>query len=305
MSWTADTLLASVKVKAGWPSSGGYLTNTEILSLADDETLTTIAPILRATREEYLVSEEDQTLVSGTALYSIPARALGSSLRDVLLVTGSQTYSLPEIPPEELWRYETSAGPGWRAPYGFCLQAGKLRLLPGPVSSGDTLRLRYHRRPSRLVTVAEAGVVSSTGATTITLSATAPTGWGASATLDVISHLPPYDAVSDDLSATIVGTGVTVAAGVSSSVGAGHYVSLKETTPIPQMPVELHPLLVLCTARSCASAAGDMRVAGALQAQAMQAEDRVRGLLKPRVLGERPVVINRYSALRGGRRWGR
>jgi len=280
------------------------MTDAEILTIADSEMSGTVAPLIRRAREEFwVVTAPDIAVSSGTPSYRVPSRALGSALRDVLIVDGDKLYSAPELPPEEEWRYKDSAGP-WHSPFGYFLEGSYIRLLPTPTSSSYSLRLKYYRRPSKLVGLSSAATVSTTGATTITTTATVPSAWGTSESVDIIDSLSPYDSLGDDLAGTsIATTNVTISAGVPSTVKAGDYVSLEGTTPVPQIPDAVRPVLVLATMRGCLDAAGDNEDAAKAEAQLNRQSARIGGLIEPRVTGERPVVVNRYSALRGGGRW--
>jgi len=304
-AWTTDDLVAEVKLRCGWPSAGGFMTDAEILTIADSEMSGTVAPLIRRAREEFWVTTApDVALVSGQSEYRVPSRALGSALRDVLIAKGDTLYSAPELPPEEEHRFKTNAGP-WHSPFGYFLQGSYLRILPTPTSSDCSLRIKYYRRPSKLVPLSSTAKVSSASGTTITTEATVPSAWGTSETVDIIDSLSPYDSLGDDIAGTsIATTNVTVAAGVPSSVKAGDYVSLEGTTPVPQIPDAVRPVLVLATMRGCLDAAGDNEDAAKAEAQLNRQAARIGGLIEPRVTGERPVVINRYSALRGGGRRG-
>ena len=302
--WTTDDLVAEVKLRCGWPSAGGFMTDSEILTIADSEMSGTVAPLIRRAREEFwVVSAPDVAIESGVSEYRVPSRALGSALRDVLIVDGDKMYSAPELPPEEEWRYKTTCGP-WNSPFGYFLQGSYIQILPTPTTASYSLRLKYYRRPSKLVPLASAAKVSSAGGTTITTAATVPSAWGTSESVDIIDSLSPYDSLGDDLAGTsIATTNVTISAGVPSTVKAGDYVSLEETTPVPQIPDAVRPVLVLATMRGCLDAAGDNEDAAKAEAQLTRQSARIGGLIEPRVTGERPVVVNRYSALRGGGRW--
>lgn len=304
MAWTTTNLLSQVKVRAGWPSSGGYLTDAEILSLADDEMLVTVAPLLRAAREEYwVVQGPDVALSSSVTSVRIPPRALGSALRDVLIVQGTSIWSAPEISPEDSWRYQSSGNPAWKSPCAFFCEGSYVRFVPSANAAGYSARLKYYRRPSQMVPLDEAVVVTTATAPAIGFSGTAPTGWVAG-DYDAIDALSPYDATADSFAVTVVADGALTVASIPDGLEVGNYVALEGTSPVPQIPVALAPILVLATVRACLESSGDTQSAAAAAQQLQRKSEAIRALIEPRVTGERLVVINRSSALRGSRNGG-
>ena len=293
MAWTTTNLLNQVKVKTGWPSSGGYLTDAEILSLADDEMLVTVAPLLRAAREEYwVVQAPDVAISSSVSSVRVPSRALGGALRDVLIVQGNNVWSAPEIAPEDVWRYQNGASGPWNSPYGFYCEGSYVKFCPTP-SSGYSVRLKYYRRPSQLVPLDEAVIVTTATVPTIGFAGTAPTGWAAG------DYDSPYDATADSFAVTVVADGALTVAAIPDGLVVGDYVALEGTTPVPQLPTALAPVLVLATVRACLEACGDVRSSALAEQQLARKSEAIRALIEPRVTGDRPVVINRSSALRG------
>ena len=177
-------------------------------------------------------------------------------------------------------------------------------LVPSPSQSG-TLRLEYHRRPSALVTTSAVATISSiNGArTVITTTATIPSTIVSGISVDVVDNTPGFKTLVMDATttATTSGTTITLTAALPSSVAAGDYVCLAGESPVPQIPVELHPLLAQRTKAAALEALGDPKAV-----QAMQVCDRMRQSamvqLSPRSKGSPRYLINRNAPGLGRRR---
>lgn len=297
MSWlyTADELITQVKLRGMIPTSSNTLATADYLSFINDEIQTFIAPLIMSVREEFFVTYADQTIVSGTAAYSIPSRAIGAKLRNVLLLDGSTYRPLPRLEVETLAVGSTSPG----SIEGYYLEGNNVVLYPTPGSAG-TLRLSYFIRPNRVVASTAYTTVNSKTATTVSIG-TPSTAFPTAATYyDFIKPTAHFECHAIDQSATrSLGT-LTIAAGVPTAVAAGDYVCLAGEAPFPQIPVELHPLLAERVVVRALQALGDPKVE-----IAMASADRMRTaaltLLTPRSEGSSRYVIN-YNAPGFGRR---
>lgn len=296
---TAD-LLSEVKDQALLPSTDGRLTDAQILTRGDHVMDTLIAQVQVSARQQRMTrTYADTSIVSGTSLYAIPERALAAGATDIVIVSGTEEYHPPEIDQSDAWRYRSEHG-GWDSPYAYCWLGDTIELLPHPEESTYTLRVYYPEQPSRLVTTSSCAVVASKTATVITTSATVPTAWGSSETLDIVSHRPNGKPRGVDLAGTsISGTSVTVSAGVPSTVVAGDFVCLDGTTCVPPIPQTLWPVLVAGTTLEVLRALGDP---AASDAERRLAESLVtaRDLLSPRSRGQTKKIIAYHSPLRRG-----
>lgn len=307
MPWTTADLLTAVRRRAQLPASSadGLLTDTDLLALATEEIDTLLVPLVRAAREEYWVTRTDLAITAGTAEYRIPTRAQASALRDVTLVVDGAETSLPHIELEERGRY-TEGGSYWwdGAGVGFALQGDKVVVLPTPTKAA-TLRLYYARRLNRLVATSAAALVSSVAGTPTITFASVPATWSDSDTFDAIEGTPSFDWLGADLTASNVVTGASGTItfdSVSSELAAGDYVALAGETPVPQIPAELHPLLISATVARALEVVGDRAAFAAATQAVVRQSAQASQLLEPRVEGAARRVVNWHSPLRSRRR---
>ena len=289
--FTTTGLLASLKRRGMLPSSDQTLATADFLAIATEEMQTYVWDVLTGVREEYAVTDYDLTLTSGTSTYALPPRASGGALRNVLLANGAGNYvPVLRLSPEHSQDFATTGPVG-----GYYFKDDSVVLVPTP-SVGNTLRLQYFRRANKLVTVAECAVITSinAGRTVITTTATVPATMTSGVVLDIVDQTPAFRTLGMDLATTgtVSGTTITLSVALPALVAAGDYVCLAGESPIPQIPVELHPLLAQRVVVKSLEALGD---------QKMQVADticeRMRktaiSLLSPRSQGSTRYLINR------------
>jgi hypothetical protein len=268
--------------------------DSDLLAIATEELQGPVTELLLSVREEYLVASADQSVVAGTAAYQIPARAVGGVVREVLLSTDSGTTFLPlaRIEPE---REHDATGTN---PVGFKFENNTVVLLPTPTASA-TLRIRYFRRPNALVangsTISAAAITAiNTGTKTLTFTSTSGlTATGA--TYDFVQASPGFMSLADDQPRTsTTGTTIVFTNVLPSLLAVGDYVCLAGVSLVPQVPVELHQLLVQRVVMRTLEALGDKKVDVA-QNMVSRAEKQALSMLMPRSQGNQRPIINKFG----------
>jgi hypothetical protein len=284
--FTTTTLLSDCKLYGAIPTGQPAFTDANLLKILTDELRSKLAPFIMSTREEYYVTYSDSTITSSTTSFDIPTRASGMILRDVKLVNNSDIES-------DLVR----VNPAYQDLHykGFYLRDNKVYLLNPGNYSDYSLRLFYYLRPSELKAVADCALISSVGSSSVVVSAV-PSTWGSSETVDAVQANPPFGILGKDLTGTISGTTITLSS-VPTGLAAGDYICLDQESPVPQLPQELHRLLVQAGLIRFAEILGDKDT----RKEAIQTFDEMSkslaGLITPRVVGEPKKTINYESFL--------
>lgn len=156
--FTTTELLESIKDRAHAPDSQSTYTTARLLSIASDELLTYIVPMILSTQEDYYVTYKDYT-ATGTTSFTLPDRAIGGKLKDVVLLQDSTT----EIPVKRVDQSQKDNLSGQ-----YCWLRGNTLLL-NIAPTQPTLRIYYHTRPSRLIELTDCGKVTSLGASSVDL----------------------------------------------------------------------------------------------------------------------------------------
>lgn len=270
--YTSDDLLRRVKARAQVPDADDRLTDADMLEIADDAIASTVGRIIwNADDGRTVRTQADVALVSGQSDYRLPDRAVGSAVYDVLLVdSAGNEVSSHYVDSADAWRWRNgeSATVSRDRAFAHTLEGDVIRLLPTPLASDLSLRLKYRRRPSRLVTLANAlGPFSSSSDTT--LSGTMPSAWSSVETLDLFLGAPGGDALEDSFTGSISGSTFTRLSGTFDITGpyaieVGSYAALEGETCVLPVPAEAVPFLTALVAFEVNVALGDDAAAGAL-----------------------------------------
>lgn len=292
VDYTTTGLVAKLKRFGSVPTSQALFLAADFIALMDDELFATLLPLIQRVKEQFFVTYTDRAIVSGTNAYTIPSRAAGSQLIDVVIVdeNGNEA-SMPNLGPQGI---KNQGGFLTNDNFGFYIRDNKLILFPTPTTTGRYVRFKYVRRPNRLVAVSAAGLVSSFNALTkeITLTAT-PSGFTTSKVYDIISNVPPFISLGDDLAVTsIVGNVVTMSADLPDDLAAGMYLCESSESPIPQIPPEGHTVLAQLGAVKALEAMDDKNLDKAKKKADSMMSD-FEDLLSPRLDNSGEKVVNR------------
>lgn len=285
VDYSVDSLITSVKTRSMNASNQNLITDADIVRIASEELQSVIIPYIESVKQEYWVTSKNDTFVQGQVNYEVPQRASGSKFRDVMLVDnqGNQVL-LNYIQPEDMkssWAY---------APYqfGFYPQDNHIVLVLGNLlgaANYSFVRLNYFRRPNTLCPTDQAGQVMSIDRNTNEVTLTfAPTSWTTSDTFDCIDSQPPFSSHGDDQTITAINGFILTFTSVPNDLVVGDWISLANTSPIPQIPVEAHRLLEGLTAARILQYTGDPAFQ-VFQAQAESMKRDLMQVLTPRVNG--------------------
>lgn len=313
MAWTTTELLADVSRSAMLPAGGSAsgVASSDLLAHADKELQSRLLPLVMAVREEFYVRVQDVPLVASQSAYRIPYRGIANKLREVSLLNGSAETTLPRIEPEQLAELGIQSG---GAPRAFYLERDSVVLVPAPASASGSLRLRYFTRPNRLVAssatttptiVSVAANTPSAGTTRITHSASG-TSLGTSGLWDIVRKNPGFEHVGIDLTFTgsAAGTVDVVSSALPSDFttanNAGDFISSAETSPVVQLPPELHNLLYQRTLCRVLASLGDLDVLAVAEKQAADMEAAATTLVAHRTAGNPRKVVGSLMRRRRG-----
>lgn len=308
MAWTTTELLADVRRSGMLPDSApSGVSDTDILAHANKELQARLLPLVLAVREEFYVQPYSTQLVASQQGYRVPSRSIGNKLRDVLLqLSDGSLQNLARIAPEA-YAEMMSTSPAV-TPWAFYLEADSVLVVPTPATTGSALLvLKYLMRPSWLVPVSATATPTvttvqantpSAGLTRINHSATG-TNLGTSAALDVVAARPGFRTLMVSVVPQSSGNGYVVVSSTdlpsdfSTANNAGDYLSAAETSPVVQLPPELHNLLYQRTLCRVLQSIGDLEALQAAEANAAQMERDAAGLIGNRVEGEPKKVVGR------------
>lgn len=292
VDYTTTGLVAKLKRFGSVPTSQALFLTADFIALMNDELMNTVLPLIQRVKEQYFATYTDTAIVSGTAAYRIPSRAAGNQLIDIVVVDDSgNEASLPNLGPQGI---KNQGGFMTNDNFGFYVKDDKIVLWPTPTVTGRSLRFKYVRRPNQLIATSSAGLITAvnTGTKEVTVSS-APTGFTTSKIYDLISNIPPFASLGDDLAITsIVGNVITFTDTLPTGLAAGMYVCEASESPIPQVPYEAHALLAQLGAVKALEAMDDKGIKKA-QSKADQMLMDFEGLISARIDLTNEKVVNR------------
>ena len=296
--YTTTDLIAKVKRRGMIPTSQSTFTDDDILDEATDEIWLGIVPALMRAREEFYVTYEDTAVTANEKFIKIPKRAVAGGLRDVLhspvnpIGLRSEIVSLPRIERDIIpWRQNT---PISFTDFLFAVRGNSVELVPPPRSTRGTIRLEYHRRPSKLVKVNATGKITNIAGSVVTVD-NFPATFTAAKLYDFVKADAHYEFQVEDqtsvdsVSVASVDSGastLTFSSAPPSVVAVGDYVALEGETCVPTIPVEFRPILALRTASVILNALGDNAGWQRVNAKLQEYQDNSMDITDPRVRGE-------------------
>lgn len=314
--WLVQKLIANAKrrgfIVQSDDAQDGFAA-ADFLEVIDDVIRSKMVPLLKRTRESYLVKVVELELASGTARYPIPGRAAAEALHSILYEASDDVW-VP-LQRTEVDKAYAFASAGSTQPFGYYLEDDSVVFVPTP--STQTVRFLIFNRPNLVVEASAVGYVSaintSTKAVTVltwdednedfTASA-APSAFSSSVLYDLVKGAPGFRNHGTDLAATVASNVLTFAETLPTDLAVGDFVCLAGETPIAQIPAELHPLLAQEVTRSLLEAKGDAKAERA-QTTVDRMTSEAMEMLTPRVTAA-PRYIHNFNApgwKRGLFRW--
>lgn len=303
-NYTTDAQVTLLRSKYLTPQSQVQFETDDVISLMDDELRSTFISCLNSVREEYWVTNFDQSIVSTTISYTIPQRASGGMLRDIVLVdpNGNQI-ECTRLSPVQI---KQTFPFGLQLPlytFGYYLQDDQVFLYPQQSvnATAYTLRMRYLRRPNNLTQVSNCGRILTIASNVLTLDNLDST-WTTSTTFDIIQDFPQFNSISDGATITAITSAsnqITLTT-VPTGLAVGMYVCPTLMSCIPQIPYEFYGLLINKTIMTMASSLGDSQGFQLAEKNYNEAKNALIKLVDPRVQGGRKIVVNRNSPANWG-----
>lgn len=225
-----DTIISNIKIRAGFPDDN-YLTDSEILSILNDEQKVKILPFLLKLKGDFLIRNKDYTITSGST-YRLPKRIAANAIRDLKLYDGQSYTDLNRLFEED-------------RPYkrkGYYLN-GNVIELSSDITTG-TLRLSYFLTPSELVLASSCAKVQSINSSTQVTVEALPSTFAVSSSVDIIQADQPNDILAVESTIQNIASTTLTFTSLPDDLAVGDYICLAGETPIPRMPEEVHVLLM-------------------------------------------------------------
>lgn len=322
----SDEMIAEVRMRAFIPDAHPDYTSARILAELNSTLPTLFEQMIVQSRAGYYLDNVIGPTTAGRSRYRIPGRAITGGLEKVEIAdSGGVMQPLTEATPYSAGQLEGNyLSPDRGTPCRYVIEGDQIKLLPAP-DGVYSLKMRYYRRPGRLVSqqssTLNSGVVRgqvtavSTAARTVTVN-TVPfdmeaVAGGVLTPAAITSAVQRLDIIHGDgwHECAITGVGQTLAGSVftltgtddMSEIEVGDWVRATEQTDWSSLPDDFHYLhadataIVILTSLNLGDKAASL-------AQKMGSDlQRFRGLLKPRVKDSPRIIRPTFGSRLHGR----
>lgn len=303
ITYNTESLVAAVKRKTQLPAnSEPTFSDQDIIDFANEELASGVVPQLLSVRENYFAITKQVTLNLGQSQYEIPYRAIGQQIIDVWFFGTDGTrrvLTMIDYSQAPIYFYQNNLNGN---PQAFSIVGNNIEVYPTPSTTSGYLQITYSVSPGRLVLSTECAQVVAIDTTTgsITISPTpASLGFTAGVKVDFIRGESGYNVLGLDVPIVSATTNdiVVATSDVPSLLEVGDWVALKNTSPFPQIPAELHPILLQRTEIKLLEAMADPRLQTS-QAKLEEIERKAYTMLADRAKDHSFKVINPWSPMR-------
>lgn len=296
--YRAAALVDDMYLRGYLPEDNSDFRPDVVLRLMSDELRGYVVELLRDADGDHLVVPIVVDVAAGQESVRVPHRAVANGVRRVAIVReGHQDQQLAQV----------SADDQQLGVAGYFFRGGRLVFSPSP-SQALRLRLDCLLRPSELVSTDYGTITSVTpSGDSVAIGFSGSVGLAdGPQRMDLVRASPPFDALAVEALGTLAGSVWTVpAADLIEVPEVGDYLCEPDTSPVPQVPLELHALLSQRVSAMVLQSIGDSG-AGRAYDRCEEMRAQCLRLLTPRDIGARHYLISALSRgverVRGRRR---
>lgn len=301
----ASKLIDSVRNKAMIPDDRSVFDDERVLDIINEEMDIGLIDTLLELHEEHLVVSvklEPHTVDNLGWHYIIPTRAIGNRLRDVFYVNGTNFWELNRIDLDEIGDYRYYDNIQTMGADLFFLQGDEIIVVNSPMHGTTTLTAYFYIRPSEIVLEEECAKIQSIDRNTgIIQLIEIPKTFNGTVEFDFIQDENPNKILG--INTKVISTNINTRTmtlnpqDIPSRLKEGDWICVKGTSPYPNVPMELHPVLSQRAAVAILESLGDNENLGSANAKLRRIEKSVQKTLNNRVEGAPKKIKNRYSTL--------
>lgn len=262
--YTYSDLISQVELDAFVPQGQSTWQPADILRVASSVIETEILPLILKTKGDFYLVKE--SIVFDSEGYArIPSRAIGNAIAEV-------------------------RGPNFGPVHHDIITVGQK--LYGQSVKGCSLECWYYLRPGKLTSVF--GTITAVDSTSgIVSCSSVPTSYTTSLRFDFIRAQGGYEALSIEATCSNVDlvTNQMTFSSLPSDLAVGDYIVVADTSPVPQIPVELFGLLSHLTAIKMYQSNGDFEAANVLDKKTKNLKDNALSLICPRQAKNSKAIV--------------
>ena len=297
IDYSTVALIEDLKRRGSMPTSQELFTDSDFCKFMTDCQKMRIVPQILKTREEHFVSTLDIPMVQGQRQYSIPKRSIGNKIRNIFVLRDGDEDCIRELPrfsATEAAKYGNSSSD---LTCGYYFEGNKIILMGTPTNTTDVIRIKYYRKPNRIVDATQAAKISAIDTLTNQVTVESmPSAWqiGDDLSCDLIPNNGIFDAVAEDSPVQVIDNTTAfileLDPEVIAEVAVGDWVCIAGETTIPQLPEDLHQILVQYALVKALEALGDTNGVGLAGRELEELEQSLYTMLEHRDEGHPEAI---------------
>lgn len=303
LTYNTDSLIAAVKRKTHLPTnSQPTFSDQDIIDFANEELSSGVVPQLLSVRENYFAITKQVNLTLGQSQYEIPYRAIGQQIIDIWFYGNDGTrrvLTMIDYSQAPLYFYQNNLNGN---PQAFSIIGNNIEVYPTPATTSGYLQITYSVSPGILVLSTDCAQIVAIDRTNSAVTITPTPGtlnYSSGTKIDLIRGESGYnvlglDVVIDSVTANDI---ILTSTDLPDNLEIGDWVANKNTSPFPQIPAELHPILLQRVEVKLLEAMADPRLQTA-QAKLEEIEKKSYTMLADRAKDHSFKVMNPWSPMR-------
>lgn len=298
---TTDALVTTTKRRAMLPLDEVTFGKQGIIDILNEEVDLGLTSHILSVHEEYLVYYKDFAIDPNTNQYTIPDRAIGTKLRGAFLLnSNSDMWKLTRVELEDVQTVDRNSTQNYLSE-AFYVENDKLILLNRNGSNASHLRMYFYMKISELVEDKFAGkIVNIDTLTNEVIVDKIPSTFQATQLFDITCKNSPNKLLSYDQVVLTIATNTKTLtfASLPTNISVGDYITIAETSIVPQVPSELHTLLAQRAAVACLEALNDAEGLAAARGKMAEIQANTLSLIDNRVESAVEKINPNYSPLK-------
>lgn len=309
MPYLVEDFIESVKERTFAPISQSTFNDTKIITTANEEMELNLASELVVIREDFLLVDQNASIVANKSHYGIPERSIGNALKTLFYRDAAGVLRDPGLKLIDSSRRAEFAATG-PEPEAFYFEGDEVVIVPTPTVSSGTLVFSFPGKPNQLIATASCAkitaVASNTPAASFTVNTDLTGSLSVGSLVDIISAKSPfkswtYQAAITQITSSLIEVALTSVYGQDGSTiepQVGDYICPSGFSNIPQIPTVYHPVLAQMVAVRVLSSLGDTEKLSSAEKALEKMLVKALKVIKNRVESSPKRVSNRRGLMR-------
>lgn len=301
--FTTDELIKAIKRNNAVPTSQSTFQDEDFIAFLNEEMSLGLVPQVMKMKEDYLQTELNIAIQANINQYEIPSRAVGNKAKEIAYKDNNgNILEMTKIDKGDLPFYNQSRK-DTSTPYAYYIQNNVINLVSVINNGSGFLQITYYMRPNQLVLVKDVGIIQSINTVNNEIFLDKiPSGFSTSKLYDIVQVASPHKCLDIDLSVVSINTvnKSIILSELPSGLKVGDHFCLAQTSAIPQIPSDMHPILAHRAGRRCVAAQGDNEAVQVSSGMVNEFQENSMNIISDRVEDSPKKITGHRNIIRGG-----